>query len=64
MIPEDALKGIQETISCSYHTDVKLQVEETGEWVYEELGASQIKESKEEKEIQGENLCWLLSFLF
>lgn len=30
MIPEDALKGIQEISPCSYHTDVKLQLDQQG----------------------------------
>lgn len=63
MIPEDALKGIQEIIPCSYHTDVKLQLQETGNWIYEKLWASQIKESKEEKKSK-EKTCADHSLLF
>lgn len=63
MIPEDALKGTQEIIPCSYHTDVKLQLEETGNWIHEKLGASQIKESEEDKKSK-EKTCADHSLLF
>lgn len=43
--------------------DVKLQLEETGNWIYEKLGASQIKESKEDKKSK-EKTCADHSLLF